>query len=97
MEKDIEKYYKRRVLKGGSLYEAEMFYIPYFVLDKGVLKAKGEVSKKFKWLEDLTKKTKVYYGIFKGEEQGIYYTLKNRMNKEQFCLDVSKGVIINEY
>ena len=94
---NTEKYYKRKVLKGGSLYEAEMFYIPYFILDKCVLKAKGEVPDKFKWLANLTKKTKVYYGIFKNEEQGIYYTLKDRMNNVQFFKDFNEGKVINEY
>ena len=96
----MEKYYKRRLFRGNTMYEAEMFYVPWFTLDKGILKVKAKednIPKKFSWLLNLIKHSKVYYGIFEGEKQGVYYTLKDRFNKEQFCLDVSKGVIINEY
>lgn len=92
------KKYKRRIMVGGTMFEAMSFYVPYFKLNKGILKCVREsVPKKHQWLKDLCNKTNVYYDITENYKEGVYYTLKDRSNNEQFYLDLSKGVILNEY
>lgn len=93
----MEKFYKRKLFEGGTLYEAQMFYMPYFRLEKGVLKCvDNQISMEFKWLRDLSERHKVYYTVTDEYKQGVYYTLKDRNNKEQFYKDFEKGVILNE-
>lgn len=94
----MEKIYKRRVFVGNTLYEAEMFYIPYFKLEKGILKCVSkEVPKKFSWLKSLTENKEVYFGVLPNYKQGVYYINKSRLNKESFLEDFTKGLIIHEY
>jgi len=88
------KKYQKRVLVGNSLYEAEMFYIPYFELEKNKLKCIiPNVPKRFQWLKNLCDLNLVTYELNQYFPQGAYYTWFIPKDVEEFKEQARTGII----
>ncbi len=82
----LDKQYKRKEMECNTLYEAEMFYIPYFRLENNKLVAVGDVPPKFSRLKRLTEEQHVIVDF----KLGWYYTMhciKSKQFYEDFLLD----------